>query len=182
MALDDLDKKILQQLSAGTGSYDELARSCNVSRNTVYRRISALENRGIIRNTLQCVINLERIDMTPIAVGVTISQTEEDQAVDLLSNNKNVKFLWRTFGEHNLIVIIFCSKGKEGEIIQKIKADLEKLNAQVIGVSVGFAWEKMNYSPFSDQSEIEEKIKSDRRIKVIHSPEEVSPLIGVGAR
>jgi len=158
MALDDLDKKILQYLSAGTSSYEELARTCNVTRNTVYRRIAALENRGIIKNTLHCIVNLERMEITPVTIGVTIPQTELDKAINILATNKNVKFLWRTYGDHNLSLVAFCSKGKEGEIIQDIRAVLEELNAQLIHVSVGFVWEKMNYSPFDDQSEIEEKI------------------------
>ena len=158
MALDDLDKKILQYLSAGTSSYEELARTCNVTRNTVYRRISSLENRGIIKNTLNCIINLDQMDITPITIGVTIPQTDLDKAINILTTNKNIKFLWRTYGDHNLSLVAFCAKGKEGEIIQDIRSVLEELHAQLIDVSVGFVWEKMNYSPFDEQSEIEEKI------------------------
>ena len=158
MALDELDKRILQHLSAGTSSYEELANACNVTRNTVYRRISALENRGIIKNILNCVVNLEQMDITPITIGVTIPQTIMDKAIKILASNSHVRFLWRTYGEHNLILVIFCTKGKEGEIIQDIRACLEELNAEAIHISVGFAWEKMNYSPFEDQTEIEEKI------------------------
>jgi DNA-binding Lrp family transcriptional regulator len=159
MTLDDLDKKILQYLSAGTSSYEELARTCNVTRNTVYRRIAALENKGIIKNTLHCVINLEQMDITPVTIGVTIPRVKEDKAINLLATNKNVRFLWRTYGDHNLTLVAFCPKGKEGDIIQDIRGVLEELNAQAIHVSVGFVWEKMNYSPFDDdQSEVEEKI------------------------
>jgi DNA-binding Lrp family transcriptional regulator len=159
MPIDDLDKKLLRYLSIGTGSYEELARLCNVTRNTVYRRIASLENRGIIKNTLNCVINLEQMDITPVTMGVTIKQTEEDQAINLLSTNKNVRFLWRTYGEHNITLIAFCAKGKEGEIIQGIRAILEQVNAEKISVSIGFVWEKMNYSAFDDQTEIEEKVE-----------------------
>ena len=158
MALDELDKKILQYLSSGTSSYEELAHTCNVTRNTVYRRIAALENRGIIKNTLNCIVNLERMDITPVTIGVTIPQTEVDKAINMLAINSSVRFLWRTYGEHNLVLVAFCAKGKEGEIIQEISAGLEKLNAEAIHISVGFVWEKMSYSPFADQTEIEEKI------------------------
>jgi DNA-binding Lrp family transcriptional regulator len=158
MALDDLDKKILQYLSVGTSSYEELANACNVTRNTVYRRIAALENRGIIKNTLNCIINLEKMDITPIMIGVTIPQIDLDKAINVLATNKSIKFLWRTYGDHNLSLVAFCAKGAEGEIIQDIRGVLEELNVQLIHVCVGFVWEKMNYSPFNEQSEIEEKI------------------------
>ena len=154
MVLDNLDREIIQYLSSGTNSYQELARICNVTRNTVYRRIAALEKEGIIKSTLRCVVNLDKINITSISIGVRIQQANEDKAINLLTTNKNVRFLWRTYGDHNITLVAFCSKGEEGETIQDIRA----LNAEHVCVSVGFVWEKMCYSPFNDQSEIEEKI------------------------
>ena len=148
----------MQHLSSGTSSYQELARFCNVTRNTVYRRIAALENNGVIVNTLRCVVNLEKIGITPVTIGVRIQQINQDKAINLLASNNYVKFLWRTFGEHNLTLVAFCPQGKEGLLIQDLRAILEDLNAEHICVSVGFAWEKMSYSLFNDQSEIEEEI------------------------
>jgi len=158
MALDDIDRKIIQYLSLGTNSYQELARTCNVTRNTIYRRIAALENEGVIKNTLRCVVNLEQMDLVPVTIGIRIHQTSQDKAINLLTTNKNVRFLWRTYGDHNLTLVAFCPKGKEGEIIQDIRAVLEELDAEHICVSVGFVWEKMSYSPFEEQTEIEQKI------------------------
>lgn len=158
MVLDSLDRKIIQNLSAGTSSYEELARTCNVTRNTVYRRIAVLENKGIIKNTLHCVVNLEQMDITPVTIGVRIPLINQDRAINLLATNKNVRFLWRTYGDHNLTLVAFCGKGTEGAIIQDIRAVLEELNAEHMCISIGFVWEKMNYSPFDDQSEIEQKI------------------------
>lgn len=68
MSVDDLDKKLLQYLSTGTNSYVELARVCKVTRNTIYRRIASLENKGIIKNTIRCIINLDQIDIAPYAL------------------------------------------------------------------------------------------------------------------
>jgi len=158
LALDDLDRRIVQYLSLGTTSYQELARTCSVTRNTIYRRIAALENRGIIKNTLHCVVNLEQMDLVPVTIGVKIQQINQDKAIHLLATNKNVRFLWRTYGDHNVTLVAFCPKGKEGEIIQDIKAVLEELDAEHICISVGFVWEKMSYSPFDEQSTIEDKI------------------------
>ncbi len=157
--VDDLDKKIIQQLSVGTSSYEELSHLCNVTRNTVYRRIASLENKGIIKNTLHCIVNLEQMDITTVNIGVQIPQISVDRAINLLSINKNVKFLWRSYGDHNLVLVAFCDKGREGIVIQEIKSMLEELNATHFSVSVGFVWEKMNYSPFDEQTEMDEKVK-----------------------
>jgi DNA-binding Lrp family transcriptional regulator len=158
MSLDPLDRRIIQVLSTGTSSYQELARTCNVTRNTVYRRIAALENKGIIKNILKCTVNLEQMDITPVTIGAEIPQTSQDKAISLLAIDKRVRFLWRTYGDHNLVLVAFCVKGREGEVIQEIRALLEELEAERICVSVGFVWEKMNYSPFDDQTEIENKV------------------------
>lgn len=155
MVIDDLDKRILQYLSIGTSSYEELARMCNVTRNTVYRRIASLENRGIIKNTIKCSINLDQLDITPICVGATVALADQDKAFNLLASNSSVRLLWRTYGDHNITFVVFCPKGSEGEIIHGIRALLEDLNASDICVSVGFVWEKMDMTPFGDQPEVE---------------------------
>jgi DNA-binding Lrp family transcriptional regulator len=158
MTLDDLDTKILQYLSVGTSSYEELAHTCNVTRNTIYRRIAALENKGIIRNTLNCIVNLEQMDITPVTIGAKIPQIIQDKTINLLVANHAVRFLWRTYGDHNLTLVAFCRKGKEGEVIQEIRGVLEESNADHICISVGFIWEKMSYSPFDEQYKIEKEI------------------------
>jgi DNA-binding Lrp family transcriptional regulator len=158
MTLDDLDRKILQNLTIGMSSYQELARTCNVTRNTVYRRIAALESKGIIKNTLNCVVNLEQMDITPVTIGAKIPQISQDKAINLLVANHAVRFLWRTYGDHNLTLVAFCSKGKEGEVIQDIQGVLEDLNAEHICISVGFIWEKMSYAAFDEHPEIDQKI------------------------
>ena len=101
------------------------------------------------------------MDITPIIIGVRIQQTNQDKVLNLLRINENVRFLWRTYGDHNLTLVAFCPKGREGVIIQDIKVVLEDLNAEHICVSVGFTWEKMSYSPFDRQSEIEERAPLD---------------------
>jgi DNA-binding Lrp family transcriptional regulator len=158
MTLDDLDKKLVQYLSVGTASYEELARLCNVTRNTVYRRIAALENKGIIRNTIRCTINLDQLDISPVCIGAKIAQSEQDKALNLLAAHLNVRLLWRTYGDHNLELVAFCQKGNEGQTIQSVRTILEELNATNICISVGFAWEKMDLTPFDNKMQIEAKM------------------------
>ncbi len=153
MIFDNLDKKILQHLSNGTSSYEELAHQCNVTRNTVYRRISLLEEKGVIKNTLHCIINMEQMDITTVNIGAKILQINQDKAIMLLSKHKNVKFLWRTYGDYDVIILAFCSKGQEGQVIHELRDILEDLGAEYLSVSVGYAWEKANFSPFEEKNE-----------------------------
>ncbi|MFB3890250.1 MAG: winged helix-turn-helix transcriptional regulator [Candidatus Bathyarchaeia archaeon] len=148
-----MDRKILQALSVGTSSYEELARLCNSSRNTVYRRIASLEKRGIIRNTISGTVNFEQLAISPVIIGFSVSQACQDRASNLLATSPNVKFLWRTYGEHDINLVAFCPKGEEGRTIQSIKALLQEFDATDIHLSVGFTWEKADYTPFIDELE-----------------------------
>ncbi len=158
MSLDKLDKRILQDLSSGISSYEELARTCKVTRNTVYRRIAALERRGIIKNTIRCNVNFDQLGITPICVAIKIAQMDLDKACKLLSAHKNVRLLLRTFGSHNLNFIAFCQKGQEGEVIESINVALENLSVSDIDISVGFVWEKTDLSTIEDQPRPEQEL------------------------
>jgi len=107
MALDDIDRKTIQYLSSGTSSYQELAQTCNVTRNTIYLRIAALEKEGIIKNTLRRIVNLEQMDLAAIIFGVKIHEINLDKAINFLTTNGQVRFLWRTFGDNNLNIRCF---------------------------------------------------------------------------
>jgi hypothetical protein len=100
------------------------------------------------------------MEITPVIIGAKISQFNMEKAINLLTNIPSVKFLWRTYGDHNFMLVAFCNKGKEGKTVQAIQCILEELNSENISVSIGFVWEKMNYSPFDDQTEIELKMSN----------------------
>lgn len=156
--MDELDKRILQFLTVGISSYEDLARSCNVTRNTVYRRVAALEKKGIIKNIVRCNLDFGQLEITPVCIAIKIAQADLDKACCLLSAHKNVRLLLRSFGDHNLNLIAFCPKGKEGEIIQSITSVLESFSTSDVDVSVGFVWEKTDLTSIEDQIEVERKI------------------------
>jgi DNA-binding Lrp family transcriptional regulator len=159
MPLDELDRQLIKQLSSGINSYEELARICGVTRNTVYRRIAALENSGIIKNTIRCAINLDKLGVVPICMGLRISQHEMDRAFNLLSAHKKIRLLWRSYGDHNVELVAFVQKGEEGETIHSIKAILECFEISNLDVSVGFVWEKSDFESFEGPPEIEKNIE-----------------------
>jgi len=150
--LDDLDKRILQILSSGANSYEEMAQLCNVTRNTVYRHIASLENRGIIKNTVTCVVNLDKLNISPLIVGAKVPEEKCERIVALLAAHNSVKYLWKTFGDYNLNLVLFCSKGEEGFTLAHIRGILEESGSTEIKISVGFEWVKVDYSPFAEET------------------------------
>jgi len=148
--IDDLDLRILRCLGEGIYSYNEIAKACGVSRNTVYRRISRLEETGVIRKKLAAVINYKKLNYSVVIIGIKLASIESlDKAVSFLKVQHNVKFIWKTYGDHDLIVVIFCDKETVGECIHNFKKALEKLgvSSSKYDISVSISWEKMDLSP-----------------------------------
>jgi DNA-binding Lrp family transcriptional regulator len=151
--IDDLDKRILQQMSKGISSYEELAKDCNVTRSTVYRRVTELEKEGYIRRITRTVVDYEKLDVRTICFACKVSEANQKRTFAALKTHKRVKLLWRTFGDHNVIFMVFCNRGEEGQAIGELRATLEKCGANEINVSVGFVWEKMDFTPFIDEEQ-----------------------------
>lgn len=162
VVLDSLDRRILQQLSEGISSYEELARECNVTRNTVYRRIAVLERNGVLRRITRAEFNYDRLDISSIDIELNASQRQQKEILECLKDNGNVKFLYRAYGSYDIIVHALCDKGKEGQTINEIKTILGKFNVSQMVISVCFALEKADYSPFPNLTPL------DNQAKVVH--------------
>ncbi|MBN1244475.1 Lrp/AsnC family transcriptional regulator [Candidatus Bathyarchaeota archaeon] len=146
--IDELDKKIIQEMGRGINSYDALAQKCNVTRSTIYRRVNRLEETKIITRQTRVVPNFEKLNRIALAVGINVSQKNEQEVIDALKKCEDIKMMWRTYGAHNLILITFCGKVDEGNKINKLRAILEGFTVKSFDVCVGFGWEKMDMTPF----------------------------------
>jgi DNA-binding Lrp family transcriptional regulator len=146
--IDELDKKIIQEMGKGINSYEALAKKCNVTRSTIYRRVTRLEEMKVITRQTRVVLDFEKLDRIAVAVGINVAQKDEQKVIDALKNCDEVKMMWRTYGSHNLILIIICSKGDEGNKINKLRALLEEFTMKSVDICVGFGWEKMDMTPF----------------------------------
>jgi DNA-binding Lrp family transcriptional regulator len=147
-SIDDLDKKIIQEMGRGVNSYDSLAQKCNVTRSTIYRRVNRLEATKVIIRQTRVVPDFEKLDRIALAVGINVAHKDEQKVVDALKKCNDIKMMWRTYGAHNLILLTFCSKGDEGNKINKLRATLEEFTVKSIDICVGFSWEKMDMTPF----------------------------------
>ncbi|MCS7120412.1 MAG: winged helix-turn-helix transcriptional regulator [Nitrososphaerota archaeon] len=148
--LDDLDHKIIRQITSGVHSYDELARSCNVGRNTIYRRIERLEKQGLITKRITAFPNFEKLGLSAVILGINVNTEDLDKMISFLKRQSQVKFLWKTYGTHDIIVAIICDKGDVGECIYNLRNALEKMGIRVQGldVSTSISWEKIDLTPY----------------------------------
>jgi DNA-binding Lrp family transcriptional regulator len=135
-------------MSKGVSSYEELARDCNVTRSTIYRRIANLEKEKIITRQTHVGVDFEKLNIVAVDLRISVSRLDEERTVETLKKYEEIKIVWRTYGACNLAVILFCNKGDEGKTISKMREILENLNVISFEFCVGYSWEKLDLTPF----------------------------------
>jgi len=135
-------------MSRGVYSYDELAEKLHVTRSTIYRRISRLEKTNIISKRIMGIPAYPKLGLSAILIGIDIAHEDTATAVDLLVKQNDIKLVWKTYGKHNLIIAIVCEKGCEGKAIFDLRERLSKLKITGFDYSIGFSWEKVDFSPY----------------------------------
>ena len=148
VALDELDKKILHEISTGIYSYDDLAKSLNVTRGTIYRRIEKLTENHVIEKKIMAMPNFKTLNLAAICIGMEVSFDDQEKVTEALKQLQHIKLLWKCYGAHNIVAILVCEKGNEGETITNLRQLLSKLNTGAYHISVGFEWEKVDLSPY----------------------------------
>lgn len=148
VVLDDLDKKILHEICSGIHSYDDLAKTLNVTRGTVYRRIEKLEKNNVIEKKIMAMPNYKVLNLSAICIGMEVAYDDTEKVVEALTQLPHIKLLWKCYGAHNIVAILICEKGSEGEMITNFHQLLSKLRTSEYHISVGFEWEKIDVSPY----------------------------------
>jgi DNA-binding Lrp family transcriptional regulator len=150
MIVDDLDRKIVRYICNGVYSYEELGKLCNASRNTVYRRIDNLEKMGIVEKRIMAFPNFEKLNLSAVIFGMNVGPGDIDRTINFLKRQHQVKFLWKTYGTHDIVFTIICDKGDVGTCIYNLKSALQKLEvaAAKLDSSTSVSWEKVDLSPY----------------------------------
>ncbi|MFA5363689.1 MAG: Lrp/AsnC family transcriptional regulator [Candidatus Bathyarchaeia archaeon] len=153
--IDYLDRQIVSYMCNGVYSYNELAKLCNAGRNTVYRRIGKLEKEGIIRKRIMVIPNFDKLDLSAIVIGANVNIEETEKTIAFLKTQINVKFLWKTYGTHDIVFTMLCNKNDVGKCIYKLRTELAKLKINItkFDTSGSVSWEKIDLNPTcNDQS------------------------------
>jgi len=105
MTLDEIDKKILNELSKNSRrSYNQLADILRISPNTVLKRVKDMESSGIIKN-YSMVIDREKLDRNITAI-IEITVTEKLKEIEKkLAKIPNIYEVYDTTGTSDCIVV-----------------------------------------------------------------------------
>jgi DNA-binding Lrp family transcriptional regulator len=148
MMLDELGKGIIQNMSRGVYSYDQLAEKLHVTRSTIFRRVSRLEKACLITKRIMGFPDYTKLGLSAILIGIDIAHEDIAAALDLLLKENDVKLVWKTYGRHDMVVTMICEKGCEGQAIFDFREKLSKLKITGFDYSIGFSWEKIDFSPY----------------------------------
>jgi DNA-binding Lrp family transcriptional regulator len=148
LTLDELDKGIIQNMSRGVYSYEELAEKLHVTRSTIFRRVSKLEETGAITKRIMGFPDYTKLGISAILIGIDIAHEDIAAAIDLLLKQNDVKLIWKTYGRHDMVITMICEKGCEGQAIFDFREKLAKLKITGFDYSIGFSWDKVDFSPY----------------------------------
>lgn len=148
--LDETDKKIIHHVCNGTYSHSELAELTGVSRNTVYRRLHRLEDKGVLKKRLMAFPDFEKVGFSSIIIGINVGLGGLEETIDFLKRLNRVKFLWKTYGEYEIVAVLMCDKENVGDCINNMKKALEKLDAEIneFDAAPSVSWEKAEFTPY----------------------------------
>ena len=147
--LDKLDLKILRYMCKGVYSYHELAELCGVGRSTIYRKMDKLEKIGVVKRRIMALPDFEKMGFSAVTLGLDLKPRDMEKAISFIRTTHQAKFAWRTYGTHDLVVVIICDKDDVGSCIHNIKRMFEEINVipMKLDVSVSIMWEKMYLVP-----------------------------------
>jgi DNA-binding Lrp family transcriptional regulator len=146
--IDEIDKKILQEMCSGIYSYDDLAKKMNLTRSTVYRRIENLEKRNIVTKKIMAMPNYGILGIRAIVVGVTAHYDDVDPCIEIFKKFPHTKIVLKCYGMHEVIAVLFCQKGDEAEVIDSVQKALKDQKTLTHHLSIGYKWERFDPTPF----------------------------------
>ena len=137
-------------MCTGLYSYADLAKLCKAGRNTIYRRVKRLEETRVIKRKISALPNFRKLNLSAVVVGLNLEAKDVEKAIDFLKKNRQIKFVWKTYGAHDIVFMIICEKGEEGANIYNLREKLEEIGIQVkrFDTSTSITWEKVDFTPY----------------------------------
>ena len=88
--------------------------------------------------------------MSAVIVGLNLETKDVEKAIEFLKRNRQIKFVWKTYGSHDIVFTIICDKGEEGVNIYNLREKLEEIGIKVkkFDTSTSITWEKIDLTPY----------------------------------
>lgn len=117
--IDEYDEKILNILLENSRmSFTEIGKILNLSEGSIRKRIKKLINLNIIKK-FTVIIDYKKIGKIESFTGINVSPESMLKVIEELKKIENIKRIYLTSGDHNLIVDIVVDSFNELEKIHK---------------------------------------------------------------
>ncbi|MFW5932840.1 MAG: Lrp/AsnC family transcriptional regulator [Candidatus Hadarchaeota archaeon] len=139
--IDELDRKIISVLSQDSSiSYSKLADEVDTSRNTAYRRVKKLREKGILLEEpkggkIVDVRKLERLGISTILIQINVEAKDVEEAGKILEGLEEVKMLMESYGRYDFIVLLMLESGEEREYLRDLRSRLAEQSIEVNKIS-----------------------------------------------
>jgi DNA-binding Lrp family transcriptional regulator len=91
--------------------------------------------------------DFSKLGLSAILIGMDVDVEDNDKVIEAVKQQPKVKFLWKTYGDHQVVVIMTCERGFEGQAITELRNSVAKLGVNAMHISVGYEWEKIDFVP-----------------------------------
>jgi Lrp/AsnC family transcriptional regulator for asnA, asnC and gidA len=111
--IDDIDNKIIKILINNSRiSNTKIAKLLNISEASVRKRIKKIMKSGIIKK-FTVELNYNLLGYKRVFIGLNIDKDKIFNILEKISKNKNIKNIYLTGGDHDILIDFLYSKPEE---------------------------------------------------------------------
>ncbi|AMD29628.1 MAG: Lrp/AsnC family transcriptional regulator [Candidatus Nanopusillus acidilobi] len=111
--IDDIDNKIIKILINNSRiSNTKIAKLLNISEASVRKRIKKIMKHGIIKK-FTVELNYNLLGYKRVFIGLNIDKDKIFNILEKISKNKNIKDIYLTGGDHDILIDFLYSKPEE---------------------------------------------------------------------
>ena len=113
--IDDIDIKIIKILEKNSRiSNTDIARKLNLSEGAIRKRIQKLKKLGIIKR-FSAIIDYNLLGYKICWIGLNVEKNKIIDVLNKLPKNDNIKGIYLTYGDHDIIIEYIYKENKELE-------------------------------------------------------------------
>ncbi|BFI73499.1 HTH-type transcriptional regulator Ptr2 [Nanoarchaeota archaeon] len=113
--VDDIDIKIIKMLEKNSRiSNMDIARKLNLSEGAIRKRIQKLKKLGIIKG-FSTIIDYNLLGYKICWIGINVEKNKIIDVLNKLPKNDNIKGIYLTYGDHDIIIEYIYKDNKELE-------------------------------------------------------------------
>jgi len=140
--IDDIDNKIIKILINNSRiSNTKIAKLLNISEASVRKRIKKIMKHGIIKK-FTVELNYNLLGYKRVFIGLNIDKDKIFNILEKISKNKNIKDIYLTGGDHDILIDFLYSKPEELDEYIKYLQSIEGIKSVWPTIVIDYYWSR----------------------------------------